>query len=87
MHCYCSRYDKTVFDEICVSDLCVLNNVRFLIQDNPDKMVVPTGGVKQLQGVEMMTNCQNPATYMDDCLDILFKHKIYIYIYHQFVKE
>ena len=50
-----------------MSNLYVLNKVSLFIQDNPDKMVVATGDVKQLQGVEILTNCQNPALYIDDC--------------------
>ena len=66
-----SPFDVIVFDEIYMSNLYVLNKVRLFIQNNPDKIVVATGDVKQLQGVEVMTNCQDPATYMDNCLDTI----------------
>ena len=73
-----SSYDIIVFDEIYMSNLYVLNKVRLFIQNNPDKMVVATGDVKQLQGVEILTNCQNPATYIDDCLNTMFEYNIYV---------
>ena len=44
-----SSYDIIVFDEIYMSNLYVLNKGRLFIQGNPDKMVVATGDVKQLQ--------------------------------------
>ena len=75
-----SSYDIIVFDEIYMSNLYVLNKVRLFMQNNPDKMVVATGDVKQLQGVEILTNCQNPATYIDDCLNTMFEHNIFLTI-------
>ena len=75
-----SPYDIIVFDEIYMSNLYVLNKVRLFIQNNPDKIVVATGDVRQLQGVEVMTNCQDPATYMDNCLDTVFKYNIFLTI-------
>ena len=75
-----SSYDIIVFDEIYMSNLYVLNKVRLFMQNNPDKMVVATGDVKQLQGVEILTNCQNPATYIDDCLNTMFEYNIFLTI-------
>ena len=75
-----SPFDIIVFDEIYMANLYVLNKVRLFIQNNPDKIVVATGDVKQLQGVEILTNCQDPATYMDNCLDTIFKYNIFLTI-------
>ena len=75
-----SSYDIIVFDEIYMSNLYVLNKVRLFMQNNPDKMVVATGDVKQLQGVEILTNCQKPATYIDDCLNTMFEYNIFLTI-------
>ena len=75
-----SSYDIIVFDEIYMSNLYVSNKGRLLLQGNPDKMVVATGDVKQVQGVEFLTNCQNPATYIDDCLTTMFEYKIFLTI-------
>ena len=71
-------FDIIVFDEIYMSNLYVLDKVRQFIKNNPDKIVVATGDVKQLQGVEVMTNCQNPAVYIDNCIDIAFKYNIFL---------
>ena len=43
-----------------------------------DIIIIRTGDVKQLQGVEVMTNCQNPAVYIDNCIDIVFKYNIFL---------
>ena len=75
-----SPFQIIVFDEIYMSNLYVLDKVRQFIKNNPDIIVVATGDVKQLQGVEVMTNCQNPATYMDNCLDIVFRYNIFLQI-------
>ena len=73
-----SPFDIIVFDEIYMSNPYVLNKVRLFIKNNPDKIVIATGDVKQLQGVEAMTNCQDPAKYMDNCLDTIFKYNIFL---------
>ena len=73
-----SSFDIIVFDEIYMSNLYVLDKVGQFIKNNPDKIVIATGDVKQIQGVEVMTNCQNPATYIDNCLDIIFKYNIFL---------
>ena len=73
-----SSFDIIVFDEIYMSNLYVLDKVGQFIKNNPDKIVIATGDVKQLQGVEVMTNCQNPATYIDNCLDIIFKYNMFL---------
>ena len=55
--CDYTDFDIIVFDEIFMSNLYVLDKVRQFIKNSPDKIVVATGDVKQLQGVEVMTNC------------------------------
>ena len=67
-----------VFDEVYMSNLYVLDKVRRFIKENPDIIVIGTGDVKQLQGVEVMTNCQNPAVYIDNCIDIVFRYNIFV---------
>ena len=61
-----------------MSNLYVLDKVRRFIKENPDIIVIGTGDVKQLQGVEVMTNCQNPAVYIDNCIDIVFQYNIFL---------
>ena len=59
-----SPFNVLVFDEVYMSSLHVLDKVR--------RFIIGTGDVKQLQGVEVMTNCQNPAAHVDNCIDIVF---------------
>ena len=73
-----SPFDVVAFDEFYMSNLYVLDKVRRFIKENPDIIVIGTGDVKQLQGVEVMTNCQNPAAYIDNCIDIVFKYNVFL---------
>ena len=73
-----SPFNVVVFDEVYMSNLYVLDKVRRLIKENPDIIVIGTGDVKQSQGVEVMTNCQNPAVYIDNCIDIVFAYNIFL---------
>ena len=73
-----SPFNVVVFDEVYMSNLYVLDKIRRFIKENPDIIVIGTGDVKQLQGVEVMTNCQNPAVYIDNCIDIVFKYNIFL---------
>ena len=73
-----SPFNVVVLDEVYMSILYVLDKVRRFIKENPDIIVIGTGDVKQLQGVEVMTNCQNPAVYIDNCVDIVFKYNIFL---------
>ena len=73
-------FNVVVFDEVYMSNLYVLDKVRRFIKENPDIIVIGTGDVKQLQGVEVMTNCQNPAVYIDNCIDIVFKYNIFLQV-------
>ena len=75
-----SPFNVVVFDEVYMSNLYVLDKVRRLIQENPDIIVIGTGDVKQLQGVEVMTNCQDPAVYIDNCIDIVFEYNIFLQV-------
>ena len=75
-----SPFNVVVFDEVYMSNLYVLDKVRRFIKENPDIIVIGTGDVKQLQGVEVMTNCQNPAVYIDNCIDIVFNYNIFLQV-------
>ena len=63
-----------------MSNLYVLDEVNQSIKDIPDIIAILTGDVKQLQGVEVVTNCQKPAVYMDNCVDIVFKNNIFLQV-------
>ena len=53
-----------------------LNKVWQFMENNTHIIRIATGDVKQLEGVETMTNCQDPATYIDNCIDTMFKYTI-----------
>ena len=58
----------------------ITNKVGLFCLKNPDKIIIGTGDTKQLQSVEVMTNCQDHETYMDNCMDIIFKSNIFLKI-------
>ena len=75
-----SPYDVIVFDEIYMLNLYTLNKVWQFMENNTRIIRIATGDVKQLEGVETMTNCQDPATYIDNCIDTMFKYNIFLKI-------
>ena len=75
-----SPYDVIVFDEIYMLNLYTLNKVWQFMENNTHIIRIATGDVKQLEGVETMTNCQDPATYIDNCIDTMFKYNIFLKI-------
>ena len=75
-----SPYDVVVFDEIYMLNLYTLNKVWQFMENNTHIIRIATGDVKQLEGVETMTNCQDPATYIDNCIDTMFKYNIFLNI-------
>ena len=72
-----SGFNVIVFDEIYMSNPYILNKIRQFVIDNPDKIVIGAGDVKQLPSVEPFTNNQNVENYVDNCIDIIFKHNIF----------
>ena len=75
-----SPYDVIVFDEIYMLNFYTLNKVWQFMENNTHIIRIATGDVKQLEGVETMTNCQDPATYIDNCIDTMFKYNIFLKI-------
>ena len=75
-----SPYDVVGFDEIYMLNLYTLNKFWQFMENNTHIIRIATGDVKQLKGVETMTNCQDPATYIDNCIDTMFKYNIVLKI-------
>ena len=75
-----SPFDVIVFDEIYMLNLYTLNKVWQFMENNTHIIRIATGDVKQLEGVETMTNCQDPATYIDNCIDTMFKYNTFLKI-------
>ena len=75
-----SGFNVIVFDKIYMSSPYILNKIRQFVIDNPDKIVIGAGDVKQLPCIEPFTNNQNVENYVDNCIDIIFKHNIFLKI-------
>ena len=78
--CDYSGYKVIVFDEIYMSNPYILNKIRAFCEKNPDLIIIGAGDVKQLPSIEPYTNCQNVDEYVDSCIDIIFKHNIFLKI-------
>eukprot|EP00438_Fugacium_kawagutii_P004546 Skav222288 [mRNA] locus=scaffold807:301469:304798:- [translate_table: standard] len=75
-----SGFNVIVFDEIYMSSPYILNKIRQFVIDNPDKIIIGAGDVKQLPSIEPYTNTQNVENYVDNCIDIIFKYNIFLKI-------
>ena len=75
-----SGFDAIVFDEIYMSSPFILNEIRQFTLKNPHKLIIGAGDVKQLPSIEPYTNCQNIEDYVDNFIDIIFKHNIFLKI-------
>ena len=75
-----SGYKVIVFDEIYMSNPYILNKIRAFCEKNPDLIIIGAGDVKQLPSIEPYTNCRNVDEYVDSCIDIIFKHNIFLKI-------
>ena len=52
-------FDVICFDEVYMCNMYMLHNVRLFCLNNPDKIIIGTGDIKQLPSVEDITNCQD----------------------------
>ena len=75
-----SGYQVIVFDEIYMASPYILNKIRAFCENNPNLIIIGAGDVKQLPSIESYTNCQNVDEYVDSCMDIIFKHNIFLKI-------
>ena len=72
-----SQYNVIVFKEIYINGRCVLNCIRGFVNNNPDKIIIGAGDVKQLQPVrDDLTDTRNAGEYSDECTDQIFKYNI-----------
>ena len=72
-----SQYNAIVFDEIYMNGLRVLNCIRGFVNNNPDKIIIGAGDVKQLPPVcDDLTNTRSAGEYSDECIDQIFKNNI-----------
>ena len=65
-----------MFDEIYMNSLYILNRIREFVNNNPDKIIIGVGDVKQLPPIEDLTNTRKPDEYADDCMNQIFKYNI-----------
>ena len=75
-----SGFDVIFFDEIYMASPYILNRIRQFVINNPNLIIIGAGDVKQLPSIEPFTNVRNVEHYVDECMDIIFKHNIFLKI-------
>ena len=73
-------FDVICFDEVYMCNMFMLNKVRQFCLNNPDKIIIGTGDIKQLPSIEDITNCQDKEAYTHHCMDVIFKYNIFLTI-------
>ena len=53
-----------------------MNRIREFVNNNPDKIIIGAGDVKQLPPIEDLTNTRKPDEYADDCINQIFKYNM-----------
>eukprot|EP00438_Fugacium_kawagutii_P000596 Skav236168 [mRNA] locus=scaffold298:273670:276849:+ [translate_table: standard] len=71
-----SDYDVLVFDEIYFNSIPTLVKIKELVDNNTDKIIIATGDTNQLPSVSEVSNTKDYQTYMDDCINQIFKYFI-----------
>ena len=75
-----SPFDVICFDEVLMANRYILNKVRLFCLNHSEKIIIGTGDVNQLQSVEQLTNCQDHKTYIDNCMDVIYKNEIFLQV-------
>lgn len=76
-----SDFNCIVFDELGQVGGYVLNKIRKFNKENKhNKIIIGTADGKQLKPIVDLTNTQDHETYLNKCLNQLFKYKIYLKI-------
>ena len=65
-----------MFDELGTAGNYILNRVREFKDTHPEKIIIGTADGKQLKPIADLTNTQDHETYLNNCLNQLFKYKI-----------
>ena len=74
-----SCYDVIVFDYFFRVNMNILSRIRLFCLKNTDKIRIATCDTKQLQPIERLGS-QDKETYMNHCVDLIFKHSIFLKI-------
>ena len=75
-----SKYPVIVFDEIYMANPYIQHKIHKFKLNNPDKIIIGAGDVKQLPSIQSVSNTQPADVYMNKCLNISFKYNIFLKI-------
>ena len=71
-------FDIIFFDEIFMSHEYICITIVKCVKDNPNKITIGAGDTKQLPPITGLTNTEQCDLYADMCIDMIFKHNIYL---------
>lgn len=74
-----SEFDVIVFDEIYFHNVGKWALIREYERNNADKIIIATGGTKQLKNPESISNTIPFEQYADYCINQFFKYNIMLY--------
>jgi hypothetical protein len=72
-----SKYDVVVFDEVYFYSVCNLQKIKRYCEKNPDKIIIATGDMNQLEPIECSGNNVD-ADYIDTCINKIFEYDVYL---------
>lgn len=76
-----SEFNCIVFDEMGQVGAYTLNKIRhFINKESNNKIIIGTADGKQLKPIVDLTNTQDHEKYLNQCLNQMFKYKIYLKI-------
>jgi hypothetical protein len=73
-----SEFDCIVFDEIYFYNVENLRRTYKYCLNIPDKIILATGDINQLESIESVSNVKNYDEYMNQCINMIFPNEIYL---------
>ena len=73
-----SEFDCIVFDEIYFYSVENLRRIYKYCLNNPDKIILATGDINQLESIESVSNVSSYDEYMNQCINMIFPNEIYL---------
>ena len=73
-------FDVICFDEVYMCNMYMFNKVRLFCLNNPVNIFIGAGDIKQVPSLEDITNLQDRETYVNHCMNVIFKYNIFFKI-------
>ena len=67
-----------MFDEIYFYSVENLRRIYKYCLNNPDKIILATGDINQLESIESVSNVSSYDEYMNRCINMIFPNEMYL---------